>query len=130
MPIRILVVDDDSTIRMLLRRVLEGRPEWQVCEAVNGRDAIEFIAEAAPDLVILDLSMPVMSGIQAAHEISQSQPSLPLLLITVQQVSDQLADLARKSGFRGAITKNNGREVVCAVEALLRNEVFFQQEAS
>jgi CheY-like chemotaxis protein len=130
MPIRIMVVDDDSTIRMLLRRVLEGHPKWQVCEAVNGRDAVDSIAETAPDLVILDLSMPVMTGIEAAHEISQSRPSLPLLLITVQQVSNQLADLARKSGFRGAITKNNGREVVYAVEALLRNEVFFQQEAS
>jgi CheY-like chemotaxis protein len=129
MPVRILVVDDDATIRMLLKRLLEGHPEWLVSEAVDGRDAVNHIGETAPDLVILDLSMPVMSGIQAARQISQNYPSIPLLLITVQQVSDQLVDLARVSGFRGAITKNNGREVVSAVEALLRNEMFFQRSA-
>jgi CheY-like chemotaxis protein len=114
---------------MLLKRLLEGHMEWEVSEAVDGREAVNSIEQSAPDLVILDLSMPVMSGIQAARQISQSYPSLPLLLITVQQVSDQLVDLARTSGFRGAITKNNGREVVSAVEALLRNEMFFQRSA-
>lgn len=129
MATRILVVDDDTTIRMLLRRLLEGHSEWEVSEAVDGREAVEVIGRSAPDIVILDLSMPIMSGIQAARQISRSYPSLPLLLITVQEVSDQLVDLARTSGFRGAITKNNGREVVSAVEALLRNEMFFQKGA-
>jgi DNA-binding NarL/FixJ family response regulator len=131
MPIRILIADDDSTIRMLLRRLLERHSDWQVCsEAVNGVEAIEKVAQAAPDLAILDLGMPVMNGMQAAQWISQVNPRLPMLLISVQQVSDQLVQAARRAGFRGAITKGRGLEVVQGVEALLSDDVSFYRDTS
>jgi DNA-binding NarL/FixJ family response regulator len=126
MPIRILIADDDSTIRMLLRRLLESHSEWQVCaEAVNGVEAIEKVQQCTPDLAILDLGMPLMNGIQAASEISKTNPQLPMLLMSVQQVSNQLVDAARSAGFRGAITKVRGHEVLESVEALLNNELAF-----
>ena len=131
MPIRILIADDDSTIRMLLRRLLERHSDWQVCsEAVNGVEAIEKVAQAAPDLAILDLGMPVMNGMQAAQWISKVNPRLPMLLISVQQVSDQLVQAARRAGFRGAITKGRGLEVVQGVEALLSDDVSFYRDGS
>jgi DNA-binding NarL/FixJ family response regulator len=131
MPIRILIADDDSTIRMLLRRLLERHGDWQVCsEAVNGVEAIEKVAQAAPDLAILDLGMPVMNGMQAAQWISKVNPRLPMLLISVQQVSDQLVQAARRAGFRGAITKGRGLEVVQGVEALLSDDVSFYRDTS
>ncbi len=131
MPIRILIADDDSTIRMLLRRLLERHSDWQVCcEAVNGVEAIEKVAQAAPDLAILDLGMPVMNGMQAAQWISKVNPRLPMLLISVQQVSDQLVQAARRAGFRGAITKGRGLEVVQGVEALLSDDVSFYRDTS
>lgn len=131
MPIRILIADDDSTIRMLLRRLLERHNDWQVCcEAVNGVDAIEKVARVAPDVAILDLGMPVMNGMQAAQWISKVNPRLPMLLISVQQVSDQLVEAARNAGFKGAITKSRGLEVVQGVEALLNNQVFFCRDYS
>lgn len=131
MPTRILIADDDSTIRMLLRRLLERHSDWQVCsEAVNGVDAIEKVALAAPDLAILDLGMPVMNGMQAAQRISKANPGLPMLLISVQQVSDQLVQAARHAGFRGAITKGRGLEVVQGVEALLNDDVSFYRDSS
>jgi DNA-binding NarL/FixJ family response regulator len=131
MPIRILIADDDSTIRMLLRRLLERHSDWQVCsEAVNGVEAIEKVAQAAPDLAILDLGMPVMNGMQAAQWISKVNPRLPMLLISVQQVSDQLVQAARRAGFRGAITKGRGLEVVQGVEALLNDDVSFYRDSS
>jgi DNA-binding NarL/FixJ family response regulator len=131
MPIRILIADDDSTIRMLLRRLLERHSDWQVCsEAVNGVEAIEKVAQAAPDLAILDLGMPVMNGMQAAQWISKVNPRLPMLLISVQQVSDQLVQAARRAGFRGAITKGRGLEVVQGVEALLSDDVSFYRDSS
>ena len=100
MPVRILIADDDSTIRMLFRRLLEAQPDWQVCsEAVNGVEAVEQAARVAPDVAILDLSMPVMNGLDAAREISNSNPELPMLLISVQEISDQLVEAARKAGF-------------------------------
>jgi DNA-binding NarL/FixJ family response regulator len=131
MPTRILIADDDSTIRMLLRRLLERHSDWQVCsEAVNGVDAVEKVAQAAPDLAILDLGMPVMNGMQAAQQISKANPGLPMLLISVQQVSDQLVQAARRAGFRGAITKGRGLEVVQGVEALLNDHGSFYRDSS
>jgi DNA-binding NarL/FixJ family response regulator len=131
MSIRILIADDDSTIRLLLRRLLEGHSEWQVCdEAVNGVDAIEKVQMFTPDLVILDLGMPLMNGIQAARELSKTYPQLLMLLISVQEVSRQLSEAARSAGFRGAVTKNCGREILDAVAALLNNELFFRPEPS
>jgi DNA-binding NarL/FixJ family response regulator len=129
MATRILIADDDSTIRMLLRRLLEVHSDWQVCsEAVNGAEAIEKVEMFAPDLAILDLGMPIMNGVQAAREISKANPQLPLLLISVQEVSRQLAEAARGAGFRGAVTKSRGHEIVEAVKALVNNELFFDPE--
>ncbi len=126
MPVRILIADDDKNIRLLMRRILEGHPDWQVCgEAANGLEAIDKVVELAPDILIMDLGMPVMTGLQAAHEMSQTHPRLPMLLISVQEVSRQLAQVARNAGFGGAVTKSSGSEVVEGVKALLRHEPFF-----
>jgi len=126
MPIRILVADDDSTIRKLLKRLLEDHPQWEVCgEAVDGLDAVAKSGELAPDVVILDLGMPRMNGLQAAREISRRNPGSHLILLTVQQLSDQLAEEARDAGFQGAVSKSTGREVVSGVEAVLQNSMFF-----
>ena len=126
MPIRILIADDDSTIRRLLRRLLEDHPDWEVCgEAVNGADAVAKIEYLAPDLAVLDLGMPQMNGLQAAREITRRQPEMPLLLLTVQQVSKELTKEAVLAGFKGAVSKNTGSEVVRAIESLLNHQNFF-----
>jgi DNA-binding NarL/FixJ family response regulator len=129
MPVRILVADDDSSIRMLLRRLLEDHSEWQVCgEAASGSDAVGQASQLTPDLVVLDLAMPGMNGFQAAREIGKHKPHVPMLLLTVQEISTELLDEARRSGFRGAVSKHTGVEVIKGVEALLRNETYFNPE--
>jgi DNA-binding NarL/FixJ family response regulator len=131
MPFRILIVDDDVTIRRLLRRILEERPGWEVCgEAANGNDAIAQTEQLAPDLAIIDLAMPNKNGIEAAREIFAISPLTPMLLLTVQQVSAELARAAREAGFRRAVTKSSGSEVVMAVETLLGKGTFFDIEGS
>lgn len=126
MPTRILIADDDATIRLLLRRLVERQPDWQVCgDASNGAEAIERVEQLEPDLVVMDLSMPVMTGLQAGPEIARVHPRLPMLLISVEQVSRQLAREARRAGYRGAVTKSSGNEVLRGIEALLRHETFF-----
>ena len=130
MPIRILIADDDSSIRMLLRRVLEAHPAWKVCgEANSGVDAVQEVERAEPDVAILDLGMPSMNGIEAAREISKTHPLLPMLLLSVQEVSEQLVEAALSAGFKGAITKGSGREVVEGIEAVLNNRLFFPRTA-
>ena len=127
MPIRVLLADDDASIRRLLRRLIEARQGWTVCgEAGDGLEAVDKTERLAPDVVILDLGMPDMNGFEAAREISRHHPDLPLLLVTVQQVSRQLTSEARNAGFRGALSKNTGSEVVHAIEALLNHQNFFE----
>lgn len=131
MPVRILIADDDSPIRRLLRRLIEEHSNWEVCgEAVNGAEAVEKTEELAPDLVVLDLAMPQMNGLQAAREISKAAPGLPMLLLTVQQVSQELVHEARIAGFQGAVSKSTGSEVVRGVETLLQKESFFKAAAN
>jgi CheY-like chemotaxis protein len=129
MTVRILIADDDKTIRLLLRRILESHAQWEICaDACDGRDAIEKAAQFHPDLIVLDLAMPVMNGLQAAERLSRELPSTPLLLISVQQITKQLEQTARRAGFKGAVTKSSGAEVLTAAEALLRSESFFAIE--
>jgi DNA-binding NarL/FixJ family response regulator len=131
MPVRILIADDDVSIRHLLRRMLEERPDWRVCgEATNGNDAVAKTEQLAPDLAIIDLAMPDKNGVEAAREIFAASPLTAMLLLTVQEVSAELARVAREAGFRGAVTKGSGREVVAAVETLLGKGTFFSVSES
>ena len=105
MSVRILIVDDDPTIRMLVARVLRKQSDWEPCgEASNGAEAIQKVEELSPDVVIMDLGMPVMTGLQAARSIALNHPRLPMLMMSVQEVSNTLADEARHAGYRGAVT--------------------------
>jgi two-component system, chemotaxis family, chemotaxis protein CheY len=88
-PKRILVVDDNPAIRAVLRRILEFNDGWTVCgEAVDGRDGVDKAKELHPDLVVLDLSMPVMNGLEAARILHQTMPKLPVILCSLH--SDEL----------------------------------------
>jgi DNA-binding NarL/FixJ family response regulator len=127
MTVRILIADDDASIRRLLRRLIESHDGWSVCgDAHDGRDAIGKAAQLNPDVIVLDLAMPQMNGLQAAREISRHTPEIPLLLLTVQQVSKELTNEALHAGFKGAISKSTGSEVVKAIEVLLQHQNFFQ----
>src|SRR5215472_9088588 len=127
MAVKILIADDDAAIRRLLRRLIENHAGWSVCgDAADGQDAVGKAAQLSPDVVVLDLAMPQMNGLQAARKISRNLPDVPLLLLTVQQVSKELTREAAHAGFKGAVSKNTGSEVVRAIEILLKHENFFQ----
>jgi DNA-binding NarL/FixJ family response regulator len=120
MPTRILIADDDTCIRRLLRRLLEQHPAGQVCgEATNGMEAIQRTNELAPDVIVLDLAMPTMNGLQAGREISKTI-RVPMLLLTVQDISPELKREAKRAGFQRALSKSKGTEVVSGIKALLR----------
>ena len=127
MTVRILIADDDAAIRRLLRRLIENHHDWSVCgDAHDGQDAIGKTEELKPDVVVLDLAMPQMNGFQAARAISRTHPKVPILLLTVQQLSRELTREAQHAGFKGAVSKSTGSEVVRAIESLLSNHSFFQ----
>ncbi len=94
----ILIGDDSSLIRETLRRFLEKEDNWIVVgEAANGKEAVEKAQKLKPDLVILDLSMPVMNGIQAARELKRLLPALPTVMFT-NVATTHLSEMALSAG--------------------------------
>ena len=84
MPKIVLVADDSPMVRKSLCQMFEMEPEYDLCaEAENGKEAIALAKEHRPDLIILDLSMPVMNGLEAAHELKRIMPEIPIILFTV-----------------------------------------------
>jgi len=101
MALRILLADDHEIVRRGLRALLEKHEGWEVCgEAANGNDAVAQTEQLAPDLAIIDLAMPDKNGIEAAREIFAQSPLTAMLLLTVQEVSTELARAARVSNLR------------------------------
>lgn len=120
---RILIVDDNAAFRSALRATLEEHPNWQVFEAVDGAEGVKQTRLAAPHLIIMDMSMPYMTGIQAACEILKENPKIPIVLLTFH-FTDHLAEDAHRYGIRAALSKTDMQHVVAEVETLLRGEEF------
>jgi len=124
--VRIMIADDSQPVRCGLRTLLELNADWQVCgEAMDGADAVEKAHQLAPDVILMDFSMPQMDGVQAAREIAKSGADIPILLFTLN-LPPQLVELARNAGLRGAIAKSEISKLPYAIKALQRGETFFQ----
>ena len=105
--IRVLIVDDHAVYRMGLIALLDTEPDIEVVgEAEDGKAALRKAMKLAPDVVVMDLMMPVMDGITATHEFRQQLPAAKILILTTSTTSDDLAN-ALKNGAAGAITKSD-----------------------
>jgi DNA-binding NarL/FixJ family response regulator len=124
--LRILVADDHEIVRRGVCTLLQSHFGWQICgEAINGHQAIELTAKLSPDVLVLDVSMPEMSGLDAARLILQHNLKQKILFLTVVE-SDELVRKALEMGVRGFVQKSDAaRELVAAVEALERNSTYF-----
>lgn len=123
-PIRILIVDDSALFRDGIREALERNPDWEICgEAADGRQAIQRNRSLNPHLIIMDFSMPGMTGLEAACEILKEFPRVPILLLTLY-LTRQLAEEARNCGVLGVLSKTAMYRVGDCIEALLRGEHF------
>jgi DNA-binding NarL/FixJ family response regulator len=121
---RVLIADDSVPLRSGLRKLIEEHTGWVCAEALNGRDAITKIQQLAPDILVLDLCVPVMDGLQAAHELSKLVPDLPILLCTTD-LPPSLVSMAKRWGIQGTVSKYDCRQIISGIEALLRHETFF-----
>jgi two-component system nitrate/nitrite response regulator NarL len=124
--VKILIADDHEIVREGIRRVLEARPEWQICgEACNGQEAVRMARELAPDVIIMDVTMPVMSGFEAADEISRLPLGSRVLFFTMHD-SSSMVGTARRSGAQGYVVKSRAaQDLVQALERLLHGGTFF-----
>ena len=123
--LKVLIVDDHEALRTGVRSVLESRG-IEVCgEAANGQEALAKAVQLQPDLVILDITMPVLDGFTAAREISKRLPGVGILLLSMHE-SSSMVNVAKSSGARGYVAKSEGiARLIKAVDAVAHNKTFF-----
>jgi len=126
MAFRILLADDHEIVRRGLCDLLRSQPDWEICgEASNGREAVELALTLKPELVILDIGMPNLNGLEAARQIVKANPQVKVLILTLHD-SDQVVQEVLNAGARGFLLKSDAaRDLVAAVEALRRDKVYF-----
>ena len=124
-PTRVLLADDHALVRRGVRLILDAEPDLTVvAEAGDGAEAIEKAREERPDLAILDIAMPRMTGLQAARELSRIQPGLRILILTMYD-NEQFFFEALKSGASGYVLKSVAdRDLLEACRAAMRGEPF------
>lgn len=126
MPLRILLVDDHEVVRRGLSVLLRAKPDWEACgEASNGREAVEKALKLNPDVVILDVGMPNLNGLEATRQIVKARPEVRILILTLHDF-DTLVQEVLNAGARGFLLKSDAaRDLVTAVEALQNHKTYF-----
>ncbi len=122
MATRILIADDHEMMRRVLRNLINSHVGWQVCaEAKDGSEAVAQVKEQQPDLVVLDLAMPVMDGMRAAREIKKATPKMRMIMFTLH-ASPEIEEQAKNAGIRRVVSKaHNGARLLIAIEQELKD---------
>jgi two-component system chemotaxis response regulator CheY len=119
LPLRVLIVDDSETTRRILRTIIHSQ-DWYACgEAESGWSGVRKFEELKPDVVILDLSMPDISGIEAAKWMTESDPTVPLILFTVLE-TEGIESEARQAGIRAIVSKSQVWKLLTSIETAIK----------
>lgn len=129
--LRILIADDHEVARKGIRSLLESHPGWEICgEAKDGREAVELATQQKPDVLLLDIGMPNLNGLDAARQILTITPDARILILTIHD-SEQVVREVLAAGARGFLLKSDaGRDLVAAVEALQNRRTFFTSKVA
>lgn len=129
-PARILVADDHEVMRLGIRHLLESVSSWSVyAEARSGREAVDIALLSSPDVVIMDITMPEMNGLEAAARIAAERPDIPVILFSLY-LSENILSRLQTSSIRGAVAKSEAaRDLLDAVRAVLSGGTFFSAKS-
>jgi DNA-binding NarL/FixJ family response regulator len=128
---RVLIADDHEVVRQGILSLVKMLNQFEVCgEAMDGRDAVQKAKELRPDIVIIDIGMPQLNGLDATRQIMRERPSTKVLVLTMHD-SEQVVREVLEAGARGYLLKSDaGRDLVSALEALQLNKTFFTTKIS
>ena len=131
MSYRILIADDHEIVRRGLKSIIAGQPEYEIVgEALTGREAVELARRHKPDLIIMDIGMPELNGLEATRQVLKEFPGTEVLILTMHE-SEQVIREVLDTGARGYILKSDaGRELLAAVDALRRRKPYFTTKVS
>jgi DNA-binding NarL/FixJ family response regulator len=129
MAIRILVVDDHDVVRAGVKTILATRTDWEVCgEATNGKMAVEMARELKPDLIVMDITMPAMSGLEASREIAKLGLHSRVLVLSMHELHYRVEDLV-KMGISGYVLKSDAvRDLIRALDELAGGGTFLNKK--
>src|SRR2546429_2686174 len=127
---RIFIADDHEVVRKGLCALLQAQPDWEVCgEAADGREAVEKAQQMKPDVVILDIGMPSLNGLEATRQILKTNPHAKVLILTLHD-SDQVVREVLNAGARGFLLKSGAaRDLVAAGGGPRPGESFFTSQS-
>jgi two-component system chemotaxis response regulator CheY len=120
MALTVLVVDDSATTRRILRTLLGSR-HWTICEAEGGCSGIKKFQRLKPDVVVLDLAMPDMNGLETAKQMTASDPEIPIVLFTILEIPG-LERPAEDAGIRAIVAKNEAWNLIGSIESLVNQK--------
>ena len=125
---RVLIADDHAVVRKGVCSLLESRSDLELCgEATNGEEAVQKSLQLNPDLIILDVTMPVLDGLSAARKIRMLLPKIPILMLSMHD-GPEMARSSQSVGAQGFVTKNEANEVLLkAVDVLLAGGTFLRE---
>jgi DNA-binding NarL/FixJ family response regulator len=122
-PAKILIADDHKLVRRTLRSLLARQQHWTIYEAADGKEAVDETRRVRPDVAVLDIVMPVMSGIEAAYEMRRLAPGTKIILMSSHYTPEEAAALARLFGDGNFIAKSEmGKDLVPAISRILPEE--------
>jgi len=129
--LKILVADDHDIIRRGLQQLIATHPGWEVCaEAKTGREAVSLAEQVRPDIVVMDISMPELNGLEASQRIHKALPKTGIVILSLH-FSDQLVRDVVAAGARAYIMKSDAdRDLISAIEALADRRTFFTARAA